>query len=112
MPETPHTKIRRRHQNPSALCRSQLMCAKCALQFTIGLRRQLLTPGHQLIAPVKQSAVTQIPPMPFTRQPVDHRRIGYLDRRATIALATFENAWASWLASGVVTYVPTGWLGL
>ncbi len=48
-----------------------LIRAKCALQFTVKLRRQFLIPGHHMMAPVIQSDVKQIAPMPFTKRPVD-----------------------------------------
>src|SRR5207245_1914691 len=70
-PESTHTTIKKKHQNPSPLCRSQLIRAKCALQVTVRLRRQCLIPGHHMTAPVTQREVTQIAPMPFTRRPAD-----------------------------------------
>ncbi len=58
-------------QNPSALCKSQLNRGKCVRQSTRKLRCQYLTPGHHMIAPVKQSNVRLAPPMPFTVKPIE-----------------------------------------
>src|ERR1700730_6352900 len=68
-PEIPHIRTKRKPQNPSALCRSQLNRAKSDLQFTVKARRQLLIPGHQITAPLKHNKITEIAPMPFTKRP-------------------------------------------
>src|SRR5260370_38841841 len=69
-PETPHIIRNRKHQNPSRLCRSQLIRAKLDLQFTLRLRRQFATPGHHTIIPVKHSNAKQVAPIPFMRPPL------------------------------------------
>src|SRR5437763_6464775 len=70
MPEIPQTRTNNQHQNPIALCKSQLSRGNCASQFTVVLRRQFLLPGHQTMPPVSESKVTKHEPMPFTRRPV------------------------------------------
>src|ERR1700752_3586837 len=68
--ETPHTIKKHEHQKPSALCKSQFSRGKRAFQLTVALRRQFLIPGHERIAPVKESKITKHEPMPFTSRPV------------------------------------------
>src|ERR1700736_6395700 len=65
----PQISTNEEHQNPTALCRSQLNRAKFDFELMVTLRRQFLIPGHQITAPVKESTVTKIEPMPFASRP-------------------------------------------
>src|SRR5207245_4691903 len=70
MPEIPQANIKNQHQKPMALCKSQLSRGKFAFHLTVVLRRQFFIPGHQRMAPVKESKVTKHEPIPFTSRPV------------------------------------------
>ena len=70
IPEIPQTNKKTQHQNPIALCRSQLNRGKRASHLILVLHRQCLIPGHQRMAPVKESSVRRQEAMPFTRRPV------------------------------------------
>src|SRR5579872_2219164 len=68
MPEIPHIRMKKKHQKPSALCVSQVNRARRDPQLTLRLRRQFFSPGHHIIAPVTQTVVTQLAPIPFRRR--------------------------------------------
>ena len=70
MPVIPHIRMNPKNQKPSALCRLQFTRFQLAPTSIIKLRRQLLMPGHQMIAPVTQSSVMNSAPTPLMRRPV------------------------------------------
>ena len=61
-------------QNPRALCRAQLSLLRSAFGLTVSRLRHLPVPGHQMIAPLKQSKVVSTAPTPFTSRPTGRDR--------------------------------------
>ncbi len=57
-------------QNPTALCRSQLIRFHRPLIFTVSARFHHFIPGHQITNPDMQSNKRKLAPMPLKISPI------------------------------------------